>query len=182
MQIVLDQGLASLIDAPCEFTAAVSTVAEAVACLRANFDRFTAVLPSLCFRVTVGYDDAGEGDLHKPIARKVQIMRFSIVPSGSGQVGKIILGVALIGLAFMGGLPFLGMSGLTTGLLGGALLIGALFGQQKDPAGQEKDGRKSNVFSRPQQTLVEGGRMPVVYGLHLSGWTIVSARATNYLI
>lgn len=182
MRIVLDEGLAALIGAPNEFEAAVSTVAEAVACLRANFDAFTAILPSLAFRVTVGYDDASEDDLHKPIAKKVRTMRFSIVPSGSGQMGKIILGVALIGLAFMGGLPFLGMSGMTTGLLGGALLIGALFGQQKDPAGQEKDGRKSNVFSRPQQTVQEGGRVPIVYGVHLCGWTIVSARATNYLV
>lgn len=182
MQIVLDEGLAALIGAPSEFDAAVSTVAEAVACLRANFDAFTAMLPSLAFRVTVGYDEAGEGDLHKPIAKKVRVMRFSIVPAGSGQVGKIILGVALIGLAFMGGLPFLGLSGTTAGLLGGALILGAIFGQQKDPAGQEKDGRKSNVFSRPQQTIQEGGRVPVVYGVHLCGWTIVSARATNYLV
>jgi predicted phage tail protein len=179
---VLDQGLAALLDAPIEFDAAVRSVAEAVACLRANFDRWTAIVPTLCFRVTVGYEEAGEGDLHKPIASRVKIMRFSIVPSGSGQVGKIILGVALIGLAFMGGVPFLGMSGMTAGLLGGALLVGALFGQQKDPTGQEKDGRKSNVFSRPQQTITEGGRMPIVYGLHLCGWVIASAQVKNYLV
>lgn len=182
MQIILDESLAALIGAPNEFEAMVGTVAEAVACLRANFERWAAIVPSLSFRVTVGYEDADEGALHKPISKKVKVMRFSIVPSGSGQMGKIILGVALIGLAFMGGLPFLGMSGMTTGLLGGALILGAIFGQQKDPASQEKDGKKSNVFSRPQQTVTEGGRVPAGYGVHLCGWTIVSAKATNYLV
>jgi predicted phage tail protein len=182
MQIVLDDGLAALIGAPTEFDAAVTTVAEAVACLRSNFERWAAVLPRLAFRVTVGYDEAGEGDLHRPISRKVRTIRFSIVPSGAGTVGKIIAGVALIGLAFVGGIPFLGMTGTTSGLLGASLILGVIFGQQKSPKDQERDGRKSNVFSRPQQTLTEGGRMPVGYGLHLCGWTIVSARIRNYLV
>ncbi len=182
MQIVLDDGLAALIGAPTEFDAAVTTVAEAVACLRANFERWAAVLPRLAFRVTVGYEEVGEGDLQRPISRKVRTMRFSIVPSGAGTVGKIIVGVALVGLAFVGGIPFLGISGTTSGLLGASLILGAIFGQQKAPKDQERDGRKSNVFSRPQQTLTEGGRIPVVYGVHLCGWTIVSARIRNYLL
>jgi predicted phage tail protein len=120
--------------------------------------------------------------LLRPISKKVRTIKFTIVPSGSGTVGKIIAGVALIGLAFMGGIPMLGMSGLTAGLLGGSLILGAIFGQQKSPQDQEKDGKKSNVFSRPQQTLSEGGRIPVVYGVHLCGWTVVSARVRNYLV
>jgi predicted phage tail protein len=180
MRIILDDGLAALIGAPTEFEAMVGTVAEAVSCLRANFDRWAAVLPRLHFRVTVGYDEASESDLQRPINRKVQVMRFSVVPSGSGTVGRIIAGVALVGLAFVGGIPFLGMTGTTAGLLGASLILGAIFGQQKSPQDQERDGRKSNVFSRPQQTLVEGGRIPIVYGVHLCGWTIISGRIKNY--
>jgi predicted phage tail protein len=182
MQIVLDDGLAALIGAPTQFDAVAGTVAEAVACLRANFERWAAIVPRLNFAISVGYDEVGEGDLLRPISKKVRTIKFTIVPSGSGTVGKIIAGVALIGLAFMGGIPMLGMSGLTAGLLGGSLILGAIFGQQKSPQDQEKDGKKSNVFSRPQQTLSEGGRIPVVYGVHLCGWTVVSARVRNYLV
>lgn len=181
MRIILDPNFAAMIGAPTEFDAIVSTIADAVQCLKANFERFVSVASRLQFTIKVGYEEAGEEHLNKPISKRVQVMRFSVAPSGAGTVGRIVLGVALVGLAFVGGLPFLGMTGTQVGLLGGALLLQTIFGGQKSPKDQERDGRKSNVFDRPQQTVTEGGRIPIVYGVHLCGWTIISGKVTNYL-
>jgi predicted phage tail protein len=183
MLIALDPRLAEMIGAPTEFEAVAETVAEAVACIAANFEPWKRVVSRLNFTVQVGRDFADESQLKSPISSKVRSIKFTIVPAGSGTVGKIVLGAALIGLGlFSGGIGFLGMSGTTTALLGGALILKAIFGGQKSPQDQERDGKKSNIFSRPQQTVTEGGRMPIVYGLHRCGWTIVSARVRNRLV
>lgn len=183
MLINLDPNLAELIGAPTEFEAIAETVSEAVSCIAANFEQWAKIVNRLNFTIQVGRDFADGSQLKSPISSKVRSIKFTIVPSGSGTTFKIIAGVALIGLGlFSGGIGFLGMSGTTTALLGGALLLKAIFGGQKSPQDQEKDGKKSNIFSRPQQTVTEGGRVPILYGLHRCGWTIVSARVRNRLV
>jgi predicted phage tail protein len=183
MLICLDARLAELIGAPTEFEAVVDSVAEAVACLSANFTEWPRVAGRFNFTIQVGRDWADRSQLQSPISNQVQAIRFSISPAGSGSVGRIVAGVALIGLGlFSGGIGFLGLSGTTTALLGGALLLKAIFGVQKSPQDEERDGRKSDIFSRPQQTVTEGGRVQIVYGRHRCGWTIVSARVRNRLV
>jgi predicted phage tail protein len=187
MLLILDPAIAQAIGAPLEFEAAVSTVAEAVAAIRANFPRWGAFASSyaaagLSYRIQVGRDELAESQLRSPISPKVRTIRIELVPVGSGGVGRVIAGIALIGLGlFAGGIGFLGMSGATTALLGGALLIGALFGQQKSPK-KGDDNRRSVGFSRPASTAGEGAALPVIYGVMLVGWIIVSANSRNYFV
>lgn len=188
MEIRIESGLATLLGSPLNFEAEVGSIKEAIACLRANFRSWDRVITSLAnrgiqFRIQVGNQDCTAEQIPCPISKKVVNLKISVVPCGSGVVGKVIAGVALIGLGlFSGGIGFLGMSGMTTALLGGALILGALFGQQKSPQDQERDGRKSNVFNRPRSTVREGGRLPVCYGEHLCGWTVAYTRMRSYFV
>jgi predicted phage tail protein len=186
-KIRLSPTLAGYIGSPTEIDIEVTSVGEAVRAIRANYPLLDAVVSRLSangigFVVRVGNQIVLESQLDSPIAPKVSTITITAQPCGSGgnQIFGIIAGIALIGLGlFSGGIGFLGMSGMTTTLLGGALLLGALFGQQKSPRDQEREGRKSNIFSRPQQTFSEGGRLPILYGVHLVGWTVISALVTN---
>ena len=97
--------------------------------------------------------------------------------SGSGGgFGRILLGAALIGLGATG-VGILGASPLTVALMGGALLsqgISSLFGRQNKPENDEGSGKKSQIFRNPAQSFTEGGKVPVGYGIHLVGLTIIS--------
>ncbi len=172
-----------------EFQAECSSVWEAIAAVKANFPKFVSYLADsaargLGFHIKVGYQSVSEDLLDRPFSRKVRRITITPVPVGSGGGGlfKVILGVALIGLAFTG-VGFLGLSPLALGLTGGAMLLGgisAMFGKVKDPNSDEKDGKKSMIFGNPSATIREGGRVPIIYGVHLSSWYIASARVRAY--
>ena len=170
-----------------QITVAVSSVAEAIAALKANFKGFAnylfeAASRGVNYQIRVGYQEIGEEHLKCPIAKKVQSIRIMPIIAGAGAAGKIIAGVALIGLAVAGSFGVVGLLGvapLTVGLTGGALLfqgISALFSRQDSPGGDDK---KSSVFSGTSTTVKEGGRLPVIFGLALSGLYIVSAKITT---
>lgn len=172
-----------------EFEAEVSTVAEAIACLRANFPQFSGYLfeanqRGIAYKISVGWQDIEEKELVCPFSKKVRSITISPIPMGAGgNLGKIVLGAALLGLG-LAGVGFLGLSAQTLAITGGALLLGgvsALFGRTKSPEDDEREGKKSLVFGSPTQTVREGGRVPILYGVHLTGWYIISARIRSYL-
>lgn len=187
LTLTLTPALAQALAAPTQIELDVSSVAEAIAALRANFPRWVAVLNSAIesgtqFRFTLGHGDVGADQLHSPVAPKIRSLRIDLVPAGSGTVGRIVAGVALIGLGlFSGGVGFLGLSGTTSVLLGASLILGAIFGQKKTPKNSDKDAAKSVGFGSPTQTVQAGGRMPVVYGVALTSWTVVSAQMVSYV-
>lgn len=160
----------------------VSSVAEAIAALKANFQGFANYLyeaanQGVNYQIKVGYDDISEEHLRSPIADKVQTITISPVIAGAGTVGRIIAGVALIGLAASGiGFAFLGLqTALTIGLIGGALLvsgISSIFNRQAN--------RESLVFGGTSTTVKEGGRVPIIYGVALVGMYLISAKITSY--
>lgn len=170
-----------------QITVAVSSVAEAIAALKANFKDFANYLfeasnRGVNYQIRVGYQEIGEEHLKCPIAKKVQSIRIMPVIAGAGAVGKIIAGVALIGAGFLtGGVGFLGLSSTSLFVTGGALLlqgISALFSRQPSP--DSKDDKKSLVFGGTSSTTVkEGGRVPIIYGVALVGMYIISAKITT---
>ena len=168
-----------------QITIAVSSVAEAIAALKANFKDFANYLfeaanRGVNYQIRVGYQEIGEEHLKCPIAKKIQSIRIMPIISGAGATGKIIAGVALIGLAVaasFGVVGLLGAAPLTVGLTGGALLfqgISALFSRQDSPGGE-----KSLVFGGTSTTVKEGGRVPIIYGVALVGMYVISAKITS---
>ncbi|MFM6919964.1 MAG: hypothetical protein ACKPKT_20725 [Dolichospermum sp.] len=169
-----------------QITVAVSSVAEAIAALKANFKDFANYLfeaanRGVNYQIRVGYQEIEEEHLKCPISQKVQSIRIMPIIAGAGAAGKIIAGVALIGLAVAASFGIVGLLGaapLTVGLIGGALLIqgvSALFSRQDSPS----DDKKSLVFSGTSTTVKEGGRVPIIYGVALVGMYIISAKITS---
>jgi len=170
-----------------QITVAVSSVAEAIAALKANFKDFANYLfeaanRGVNYQIRVGYQEIEEQQLKCPISKKVQSIRIIPVIAGAGAVGRIVAGVALIGAGFLTGgtATFLGLSSTSLFVTGGALLLGgisSLFSRQPSP--DSRDDKKSSVFGGTSTTVKEGGRVPIIYGVALVGMYIISAKITT---
>ena len=172
------------------FQAAVSSAAEAVRFLLVNFPQLEAHMAQQHYRVSVGGYALEEGELHHPSGQ--QVIRIVPVLTGARAVGRILAGVALIGLS----IATAGFGGAAIGLFGAAAPIGLgslalsvggllvlrgaselLTPVPKMPTGEDsaQDPRKSFSFSGVQQTSRQGVPLPVVYGRTLVGSVVVSA-------
>lgn len=163
----------------------ISTAAEAIRFLIANWPQVEQHMAQYSYRVVVGGDDLALGDdpeqLHHPIGRA----EISVIPvvAGSGPVGRIIAGVALVAASFAipGSAAFLGigLKSLTAGIglsltLGGVaqLLMPMPTMPDMDSA---SDPRRSYSFSGIQNTSRQGVPVPIVYGETLVGSVVISA-------
>lgn len=175
----------------------VSSAAEAVRFLIANWPELEAHMADQHYRVSVGAYDLSAEELHDPAGQQ----EISITPviAGAGAVGRILLGVALIGLSFInfgatafagaggpGGLAMFGGTGAAWGSvalfgIGASLALGGV-AQLLSPvptipqgAGSDQDPRKTYNFSGIQQTSRQGTPVPIVYGKTLCGSVVISA-------
>jgi len=171
-----------------EFEADVVSASDVLSCLVANFPNFTQYLVDSSYRgigfyLKAGYQTLEESDLVKPFSAKVRSFTLTPVPTGSGGgFGKILLGIALIGAGLLIPGGFLGLSSSTLLLTGGAMVLGGIasfFGQTKAPA-NEKNGKKSLVFSGGSTVVTEGSRLPIIFGRHRCGLFVLSAKITSY--
>ena len=162
------------------FKADVSSAAEAVRFLLANFPHLEPELSQGHYRVSVGALDLSEDELGHPTGQ--QEIKIVPVVAGAGTVGRIIAGVVLVAAAFIIGQPWLGKFAfnLIVGV-GTSLVIGGV-GQLLSPVptvpqgpNTEQDPRKSYSFSGVQNTSRQGVPVPVVYGETLVGSVVVSA-------
>lgn len=172
------------------FRAEVSSAAEAVRFLLANFPHLEPELIKGHYRVSVGDYDLSEEELHHPSGQ--QTIKIIPVVAGAGATARIILGVAIIALSFgigaiasagvaLGGLAGIG-SVATIGVgIGASLVLGGV-AQLLTPvprlpqgAGGDQDPRKSYSFSGIQQTSRAGVPVPVVYGETVVGSVVISA-------
>jgi len=179
----------------------VSNVAEAVSFLINNFPYLEKYMSDKYYKVIVNDEDIGQEELHDPIG-KSDISFVPVISGSGGNFGKILLGVALIGLSFtpMGAGLFAGGPGLAgvggTGLVGGMYAAGAygsaalgligaglvlsgvsemLFPMPKQPEfSSEGDPRVSFNFSGTQQTSRAGTPVPIVYGEIFTGSVVIS--------
>ena len=167
----------------------VANAAEAVRFLLANFPQLERHMADQHYRVSVGGYDLSEDELHDPAGQQ----QIKIVPvlAGAGTVGRIIAGVALIGLSILTAGATIGLLGLAAPLaispilvgIGASLVLGGvaqlLTPVPKVPQGAasntDQDPRKSYSFSGIQQTSRQGTPVPLVYGETLVGSVVISA-------
>jgi predicted phage tail protein len=172
-----------------KFMAAVDSAAEAVRFLLANFPQLEGHMIDQHYRVSVGSYDLGEDELHDPAGQ--QVIKIAPVIVGAGAVGRIIAGVALIGLSFIPGIGALAVSlmlgvGASLALGGVASLLtptpgispigqGGAFNPQTTTRETELDPQKSYSFSGIQNTSRQGVPVPLIYGETLVGSVVISA-------
>lgn len=174
-----------------KFEAEVSSAAEAVRFLLANFPQLEQHMADQHYRVSVGSYDLTEQELGDPSGE--QEIKIVPVVTGAGTVGRIIAGVALValsllfapGAALAGGLFTLGPTAVSIGVgIGVSLVLGGVaqlltpvprtvgLGSTSDTV---KDPRKSYSFSGIQNTSRQGLPVPIVYGETLVGSVVISA-------
>jgi len=169
-----------------ELDAVINSTADAIRFLVTNFPKLEAHMANRHYRVLLDNYDIDETEIHNPIGKS----DISIVPVISGAGGKIIAGVALIGLAvatggaslafglggFTGGLglsAIIGNIGLGLTLMGVNELLFPLPKQQE--FNNEEDPRISFGFSGIQNTSRAGTSHPIVYGEIVTGSVVISA-------
>lgn len=153
------------------FSADVSSAAEAVRFLIANFPAVEAHMMNHDYKVFVGEINIDETEVTYPCGSN----EIKIIPviQGAGAVGRIIGGAVLIGLAFIPGLQILGAIGASLFLGGISQLltpVPKLSKSTTDPG----DPRKSYSFSSIQNTSRQGSPIPIIYGEALVGSIVIS--------
>lgn len=164
---------------------AVETVGEVVAALRANFPTFDASFRNGSYRVILGRTRSQGTALREDQVGRVKLAgrAVHIVPVVAGRkrggLGKIISGIALIGLSLMpGGLaaaPLFGSAtvGTVAGQMGMALAltgVASMIAPEQD-AGDDK---KSFTMTGPQSNVREGHILPITYGEAIVGGSLIS--------
>lgn len=163
------------------FEADISSAAEAVRFLLANFPGLEPELAQGHYRVTAGGYELSEDELSHPTGQ--QEIRIVPVVAGAGAVGRIIAGVALIALAAFVPLGAIGAFNIGTAVMsiGASLVLGGvaqlLTPVPRLPQGPDTqdDPRKTFSFSGIQNSSRMGTPVPVVYGRMLVGSVTISA-------
>ena len=183
------------------FRAEVASAAEAVRFLLANFPQVEKHMADQHYRVSVGDRAIDSEELHEPAG----CSDIAIVPviGGAGAVGRIVAGVALIGLSLAVGAGFLGAA-LAKNLgaiafaqgIGASLALGGVAqlltpvpriagpgatamsgaGASANAAkADDNDPRKNYSFSGIQNTSRAGVPVPVIFGEVIVGSVVISA-------
>ena len=164
------------------FRAEVSSVAEAVRFLIANFPQVEKHMADQHYRVSLGERDLELDEIHHPSGQ--QVIKIAPVIAGAGAVGRILAGIALIAVSFLipGSALLFGTSvasmvfgiGATLVLGGVAQLLSPV---RATPGGLDSnsDPRKNYSFSSIQNTSRQGTPVPVVYGEVIVGSVVISA-------
>jgi predicted phage tail protein len=173
------------------FKAVVSTPAEAVRFLLANFPELRALMREGQYMVSVGRNPLELGTnpelLHYPSA-SFETIRIVPVVAGAGATARIIAGVVLFAVATLataGGGAFFGAAiakniGFlaATQAVGFSLVVGGI-SQLLTPTpkigASETDPRRSYSFSGIQNVSRQGVPVPVIYGEVLTGSVVISA-------
>jgi len=173
-----------------ELDAVINSTADAIRFLVTNFEGLEAHMNQRYYKILVDNYEIGKEDIHNPIGQS----DISIVPviAGAGGGGKALLGIALIGVAFMlpvavplaplkfGGLGgFVGANAALANLGLGLTLMGVsemLFPLPKPQEfNNEEDPRISFSFSGVQNTSRAGTSHPIAYGEIVTGSVVISA-------
>ncbi len=173
--------------------AEVNNVAQVMKFLCVNFKGIERHMFDQQYKVSAGNWELTEEELHYPTGQS-DISIVPIVGGAGGNVGKIILGAALIGVAMAApGATFaagggLGFGATTTGTFSAAALAGnigiglvlsgiaGLLTPVPTVPSSEQDPRRSFSFSGIQNTSRAGVAVPIVYGSEvLVGSVVISA-------
>jgi len=183
-----------------EFDVKVNSVAQAVSFLIHNFPEVEVHMNPQYYMIKIGDQIMDKDEIHYPIGK--QEINFIPVIAGKGNVGKILLGAALIGVsmgafgAFGAGAINFGAGGFAAASLGAkaTFAIGAglalsgvsnmLFPMPNmQDFSSEEDPRISFSFGGIQNTSRAGTPVPIVYGEILTGSVVISAAVdTNQVV
>jgi predicted phage tail protein len=167
----------------------VASAAEAVRALSANFPTFERELVSsgergVGYKVLVGRDELNLERLHEPSGQQ----RITIAPvisgAGGNGLGQIILGAALIAVAWWNPMgwaaagSFLSQATLysvgTSMILGGVAQMIAPTPKSTDPS-ERPENKPSYAFNGAVNTTAQGQPVPVGYGRLIVGSAVISA-------
>ena len=187
------------------FFAEVSSAAEAVRMLLANFPGLEQHMAEWHYRIVVDDYAAELDEVHNPVSGTIQIIP---VVAGAGfwnTLGKIIAGVALVAVAIVNpfGAAAIGTLGITAplavstvvGVIGASLILGGVsqllsptpqigtlgpassFAPIKTTEGSQLDpqGQDSYSFSGIQNTSRASTPVPIAYGETVVGSVTISA-------
>ena len=173
------------------FEAEVHSAAQAIRFLVVNFPQLEKHMADRYYKVAIDNWELEEKELHYPNGQE-DVKIIPVVGGEGGRgVGKVLLGAALIGGAFLinPALSFSFQSGVTgfasAGALtqavvytGGSLILSGV-AEMLTPvptiSEREQDPRLSFNFSGIQNTSRAGVAVPVIYGEVLTGSVVISA-------
>lgn len=165
---------------------AVESVGEVIAALRANFPTFENAIRHGFYRVVLGKSKAHGLALTEEQAGRVRLAGrpVHIVPTVRGRkrggLGKIVAGIALIGLSIMSGgtaLMAASIGSTSVGAMvftGGVGMIVAGVAQMIAPEQSAADEKQSFTMTGPQSNLKEGNIVPIAYGEVVTGGYLIS--------
>lgn len=174
-----------------EFEVKVRNVAQAVSFLINNFPEAQSHMNPQYYMIKVGEENISSDQLHYPTGK--QEINFIPVIGGKGNVGKIILGGALIAMSFgvgglftapiqfgAGGIAAAGLGAKAAFGIGAGLLLSGVSGMlfpvpDQQQFSSEEDPRLSFSFSGVQNTSRAGTPVPIVYGEIITGSVVISA-------
>ena len=174
-----------------ELDAVITSTADAIRFLVSNFPKLEAHMADRYYQVLVDDYDIGKEDIHNPIGQS-DISIVPVITGAGGGGGRTLLGLALIGVAFMlpvavplaplkfGGLGgFVGANSFLANIGLGLTLMGVnemLFPLPKPQEfNNEQDPRISFSFSGVQNTSRAGTSHPICYGEIVTGSVVISA-------
>ena len=197
------------------FMAEARDVAEAVRYLLVNFAGLEAHMAQYDYRVLIGSYNIGEDEINHPVGQNV-IRIIPVVAGGitfkqffGSGIGKIISGIAIIGLSILTAGAFGFALGSATGIgtfatvgvgIGASLALGGV-SQMLTPVPRiappsmassgaaslspstmretEMDPQKSYSFNGVQNTSTQGTPVPIIYGETIVGSVIISANVST---
>lgn len=178
-----------------ELDAHVNSVGDSIRFLLMNWPQLEAHMNTQHYQVLTDGNDIGEEEIHYPVAEEIKIV--PVVAGAGGGTGKILAGVALIGLSIATGGGFAalqaGFMGTGAGLTGlsaigfnvgvGLTLMGVseiLFPVPKpEKFENDQDPRISFDFGGTPNTSRAGTTHPIVYGEIMTGSTVISMNLTT---
>ena len=178
-----------------ELEAVINSTADAICFLVSNFPKLEAHMANRNYQVLVDNYDIGEEEIHNPIGQS-SISIIPVISGAGGNVGKILLGAALIAVSFgvggffsnplsLAGEGFFGFASAGAGAkaafgIGAALVLSGvsdmLFPLPKPQEFKdEQDPRISFGFSGVQNVSRAGTSIPICYGEIITGSVVISA-------
>jgi predicted phage tail protein len=178
-----------------EIVADIADVGESIRMLVANFAGLDRHMAEKEYVVCVGNTSIGLDEINDPIG-KSEILITPVIAGAGGNVGKVLIGAAMIGLAFatggasltynslalaspsVTGIAFTSFAGKALVYIGAGLVFGGIAGlltpTPKTPERTE-DPRESFNFSGITNTNAAGVPVPIVLGRTITGSVVVSA-------
>ncbi len=177
-----------------ELDAHVNSVGDCIRFLFMNWPQLEAHMNTRYYQVLTDGNDIGEEEIHYPVAEEIKIV--PVIAGAGGNTGKILLGAALIGLAFTtGGASLAGLKAGTAfkgaawwassaTYIGASLILhgvsNMLFPVPKSEKFEnDQDPRISFDFGGTPNTSRAGTTHPIVYGEIFTGSTVISMNLTT---